>query len=251
LVTGEEILTLTDFTLGGPLSVVWERRYKSSSREEIGLGVGWTHPFAESLRLTSDGDLEYQTAEARLIRLPDPAVGGRGVNRIEKLSVERVTESSYRIHDNERGPIRVFESYGAGLPLRLRELRDTSGNALKLSYQFGRLHRLEADHGTRWELDYDIQGRILRVREITTRGKDSVRVHYEYDAQGDLISASDGTGHREQYAYQNHLIACRTLKSGYRFHFEWDERTAKARCLRNWGDAIEGLPTYDYRFELK
>ncbi|MCF5071307.1 type IV secretion protein Rhs, partial [Pseudomonas syringae] len=55
MVTGEELLTLTDGTLDGVLPFAFTRLYRSSAAEiDAGLGFGWSHSLAH--RLDIDGD---------------------------------------------------------------------------------------------------------------------------------------------------------------------------------------------------
>ncbi|MFL1559589.1 DUF6531 domain-containing protein, partial [Pseudomonas sp. O11] len=55
MVTGEELLTLTDGALDGILPFEWTRLYRTSAVEvDCGLGFGWSHSLAQ--RLVVDGD---------------------------------------------------------------------------------------------------------------------------------------------------------------------------------------------------
>ena len=84
----------------------------------------------------------------------------------------------------------------------------------------------------------------------TAAGHQQTLAQYQYDNNYDLIAATDAKGNSEQYSYNHHLIKKRTLKSGYSYHFLWDGNTNKARCVRNWGDNINGQPTYDYQLQM-
>ena len=54
LVTGEELLMLTDVTLDGPVPLTWTRTYRTTNPDDIGLGHGWTHSLSEWLVIDSD-----------------------------------------------------------------------------------------------------------------------------------------------------------------------------------------------------
>ncbi|MCF5311486.1 type IV secretion protein Rhs, partial [Pseudomonas lurida] len=55
MVTGEELLTLTDGTLDGILPFEWTRLYRTSAVEvDCGLGFGWSHSLAHRLGVSGD-----------------------------------------------------------------------------------------------------------------------------------------------------------------------------------------------------
>ncbi|MFC6339727.1 DUF6531 domain-containing protein, partial [Pseudomonas karstica] len=55
MVTGEELLTLTDGELDGVLPFAWTRLYRTSAVEiDCGLGFGWSHSLAHRLSVNGD-----------------------------------------------------------------------------------------------------------------------------------------------------------------------------------------------------
>ncbi|NVZ48674.1 hypothetical protein HX780_30750, partial [Pseudomonas tolaasii] len=55
MVTGEELLTLTDGTLDGILPFEWTRLYRTSAVDiDCGLGFGWSHSLAHRLVVAGD-----------------------------------------------------------------------------------------------------------------------------------------------------------------------------------------------------
>ncbi len=55
MVTGEELLTLTDGVLDGILPFEWTRLYRTSAVEvDVGLGFGWSHSLAQRLSVSGD-----------------------------------------------------------------------------------------------------------------------------------------------------------------------------------------------------
>ncbi|WP_336357194.1 DUF6531 domain-containing protein, partial [Pseudomonas granadensis] len=73
MVTGEELLTLTDAVLDGVLPFEFSRLYRSSAVEiDIGLGFGWSHSLAH--RLEFEGDfVVWVDHENRRMRFPLPS----------------------------------------------------------------------------------------------------------------------------------------------------------------------------------
>ena len=245
--TGEELLTREDFVWQGPLTLAWTRFYRTSqSGTELQLGHGWITPLDEWIEPADDGGLTYHDHEGRRIRLPLPKVGEHGVNTAERL---RVTRSAQHVRVRpQRGPDRLFRltARRSGLQAwigvdghRIDLVRDEHGLVVALHGSWGAgmiVHRQGA--------------RILGLSPArrTPLGSQSAGmpvVRYFYDGHGDLVRALDRLDQGEHYAYDGHLLARRTLPSGFNFHFEWDGAGPHARCVRNWGD--QGI--YDYRFE--
>ncbi|OZG69914.1 hypothetical protein BTA51_28725, partial [Hahella sp. CCB-MM4] len=249
LVTGEEILTLTDFTLNGPCPLTWERKYKSSHRDDIGLGHGWTHSFAEKLVYTDSGTLVYHTAEARLVQFILPEPGTSVTHHSEQLTLTCHEPHHFSLRSSSgTGVIRYF-GHREGQQVHLSAVRNAFDSGVSLKYdEQHRLTEIVADHGARWTLSYR-GAHIIKVDWHSPEGESQTQVRYHYDEQNDLIQAGDANDKAEHYAYRNHQIARRTLKSGYRFYFTWSDNTPAARCLRNWGDHVQGVPTYDYTFD--
>ncbi|MCD7039563.1 DUF6531 domain-containing protein, partial [Pseudomonas sp. MAFF 311096] len=74
MVTGEELLTLTDGTLDGVLPFEWTRLYRTSAVEvDCGLGFGWSHSLAHRLAVSGDS-VVWTDHENRSTTLPLPTV---------------------------------------------------------------------------------------------------------------------------------------------------------------------------------
>lgn len=250
LLTGEEMLTLEDFTLPGPLTLSWSRTYKSSNPDNCGLGYGWTHSFSEHLEIKSNR-VDFHTNEARIVSFPLPAVGSSSVNRFEKLSIHRTRDNCFEIAstDAELKITKHFERLETTSQLAPTRIEDSYGNHFILTYQGNRLDRIEAQYGEFWQLEYNDQNTLASVHRVFEDGSSKTLVEYHYNNHNDLTKAFDANGNYERYAYRNHLIAQRKLKSGYKLHFKWDSTDHHARCLEQYGDKINGQATYHYRFK--
>ncbi|WP_339472494.1 DUF6531 domain-containing protein, partial [Pseudomonas sp. EL_65y_Pfl1_R83] len=74
MVTGEELLTLTDGALDGILPFEWTRLYRTSAVEvDCGLGFGWSHSLAHRLAVSGDS-VVWTDHENRSTTLPLPSV---------------------------------------------------------------------------------------------------------------------------------------------------------------------------------
>ena len=246
MVTGEELLSQIDFEIPGPLPLVWRRFYRSGQNRDRGLGHGWTYPGSE--RLTVNGrTAHYEDGEGRSVAISVPAVGGEATeNLLERMSLRADADGRYRL-TVEGEPERVFaREQGTGY-YRMVERRDRNGNGWSFHYEGARLLSIRSSWGTELALVHGSGGRITAVLRVDQDGQPSLPplVRYQYDHNGDLISATDRAGASERFVYRNHVFIQRTLKSGFSYYFEWDRYDIHGRCLRQWGD--DGI--YDYRFE--
>lgn len=261
MISGEELLALTDCSLPGPVPFVWTRTYRSSHTRDTGLGCGWTHTGSERLELHSQ-QVMYHDSDGRTVPFRLPKVHQRSRYVPEGLTLDRISEDAF-ILQQEGHPLRVFTRVGdRSSYLRLTQLRHASyvpsstvlgvkktesGFVINLHYnEHNQLTQLQGNWGKSLLLSRDREGRIARVElKDSASGARKTLAEYDYGAQGDLIAQRNANGVGEQYEYRNHLIQKRTLVTGFNFYFEWDAEDSGARCIRQWGD--RGI--YEYRFE--
>ena len=245
--TGEELLTLEDFKWEGPLTLHWKRFYRTSqSGIDLQLGHGWLTPLDEWIEVNAAGGVTYHDREGRRIALPLPVDGGQGANIAEQLRIHRVG-NDVRLNPKS-GPDRLFRLGPGRCPLRAWQGPD--GHRIDLVHgSSGVVESLRTSWGRALVIVREA-GRIAHISPaaITPGGlriSGAPLVRYAYDGAGDLVAAFDRLDQGERYAWSRHLLARRTLATGFSFHFEWDSDGPGARCVRNWGD--NGI--YDYRFE--
>jgi len=247
LITGEELLEQEDFTLPGLIPLSWKRLYRTSNPRNRGLGHGWTFPTCETLQIGNDAIL-YNDAEGRQIELPVPEIGQFTTNSAEGLFLHRDWHTVFYLKQPGQ-PDKLFIGKDT---LKLAALIDTVGNRWDCFYneQNQQIERLEASWGAVLEFQNSDKGLIQSIRERTSEGHKTL-ARYHYSPEQDLIAIEDAGGDAERFAYQNHIITQRTLRTGFNFYFQWDQLTPQARCLRQWGDATQpgADATYDYRFE--
>ncbi|BBM02228.1 RHS repeat-associated core domain-containing protein [Microbulbifer sp. GL-2] len=255
LKTGEERLTLVDAVLDGPLPLTVARTYRSSNSKDFGLGHGWTHTLGEKLVWRPGKAVQFHDAEGRVISLPAPGDSGRSHNVVEQLSLTRINDDHWIVtpYGAPKGVQKHFKATGDKGSLRLAEIRDGYGNYYLFHYVDERLICIESSIGEALHISpppgQANSQHIGELKKETRDGHIKVLANYEYSDEGDLIKATDADGHSEQYQYRQHVIKQRTLKTGYRFHFEWDAEGPSARCVRQWGDPIDGQATYNYQFD--
>ncbi|CAM2063905.1 DUF1308 domain-containing protein [Sulfidibacter corallicola] len=244
VVTGEELLQHKDFVLRGTLPFVWERTYRTGHDADFGMGHGWSYPGVERIDLHGE-EAVLRDEEGRQIFFPEPEVGETVYQAIDKLFLRREDRDTLVLEADQK-PTKVFKAVDDGFTLS--EIRDMHDNVVRFHRgQGGRLARIETSSGRAVALVWDQNGHISHIAPADVQGKigDEPLAVYRYDAQADMIEAVDRLGHSEQYGYRNHILVQRTLKTGFRYFFEWDRYDTEARCTRNWGD--DGK--YDYRFD--
>ncbi|MBU0784401.1 MAG: glycohydrolase toxin TNT-related protein [Gammaproteobacteria bacterium] len=268
MINGEELLQLVDCTMAGTVGLNWQRTYRSSLAEQgfnTGLGAGWAHPLAQHLQVQADS-LNYIDEEGRTVYFKPLKVGQRCTNTSEFLTLARTGDKAYRLQaSNGLGLAWHFESHQDNAnTCHLVRMEDAFGNALCIDYLDAKPTRIHTSQGT-WVLGYNEQGLIAQVaqlaqgvsaEEVANEAADLlglnqlVLVQYRYNELGQLVGATDAAGFEEKYTFNaRNVLVQRTLKSGYNIYFEWELAGEHSRCTRQWGDPIDGKPTYHYRFE--
>ena len=262
MITGEELLSLDDFILPGPVPFLWQRVYRSSNPHDIGLGTGWTHTGSERL-LLHDTTIDYIDNEGRHIPFKRPTLKQRSRQLSENLALDWDTPQQFSLHQTGQ-PSKIF-THLSGNHYRLSQIRhkayipryqysngewdDAQGYALDFHYNTqGQLTRIQGNLGRGLVFDLDTHVHITAIFQLDAHRQRLTPALAEYDhAQGDLIAQRNANGHGERYAYINHIITQRTLASGFNFHFEWDQHTPQGRCQRQWGD--HNIYDYTFRWE--
>lgn len=269
MITGEELLELTDFSLPGPFPFEFKRVYRTGHNRDKGLGHGWSCLYL--VRLVIDNtQVVFEDAEGRFVRFEKPAPGARCIQTAEKMIL--TCSPNHKTTDNPPNPVDVTQDrfdyqlqlkdgnvltfIGYGAIKKLFEVEDKRYNKHLLFYdKKGRLEKIVDSTERVLLLRYTNENRLADIRlekqtaplgENNKNGeKAAILTAYQYDEHGNLIKAQDALEQSEQYRYRNHLIIERTLKTGYKVYWQWDRYDINGRCLRQWGD--QGR--YDYHFE--
>ncbi|WP_083207144.1 RHS repeat-associated core domain-containing protein [Pseudomonas sp. 24 R 17] len=238
MVTGEELLTLTDGALDGILPFEWTRLYRTSAVEvDCGLGFGWSHSLAH--RVTVSGDsVVWTDHENRSTTLPLPSVSRPAITNslaeaaiyLGSLPDELVLAQASRFYHFRDG---VLTAISDAYDNRLRIFRNYLGQIERLDNGVGRSLFLRYASGRIVAVDYQIEravddGPFVWVTEQNV-------VSYAYDAAGRLVSATNAVGESEVYRYDDqHVILERGLAGGASFFWEWERSGKAARCVRHW-----------------
>jgi RHS repeat-associated protein len=232
--TGKVFTEQSDFEIAGPLPLVWERTWYSTSTYRGPLGHGWHHAYDVCLHVT-DEVLLLRTTDGRHLALPPLDDGDEFFERREKLTLSR-TGDEYRIEGSD-GLVYVFG--GLGQERRPVCVEDALGNRIALLYDStGRFTGIIDSGGRSFALQYARDGLLQQIEgpHPDDPGRKVVLARYEYDPDGNLIFAHDALGQTSRYEYKGHLLSREVNRNGLAFHFEYDGKDERARCIRTWGD---------------
>ncbi|RDS88791.1 type IV secretion protein Rhs, partial [Pseudomonas fluorescens] len=154
MVTGEELLTLTDGTLDGILPFEWTRLYRTSAVEvDGGLGFGWSHSLAHRLVVSGDS-VVWTDHENRSIEFPLPTVARPAItNSLAEAAIylgsspdELVLAQASRFYHFRDGVlVSISDAYDNRLRIsrdylgRIERLDNGVGRSLFLRYAFGHI----------------------------------------------------------------------------------------------------------------
>ena len=247
MVTGEELLTLTDGQLDGLLPFEWTRLYRTSAVEiDCGLGYGWSHALAHRLEI-SDDEVIWTDHENRSTPFPLPSEQRPAItNSLSRAAIFLGDDPSelvlaqagkrpsfYHFRFNSKGTtlIAISDSYGNRLHVtrdihgRIKRLDNGAGRALLLRYD--RKHIIAVDYQQFLPAD-NLEDAWNTVQTLVT---------YSYDAQHRLIEAKNAAGEAERYRYNDqHVILERQLAGGAAFYWEWENEGKLSRCTRHWAN---------------
>ncbi|MFL1526915.1 RHS repeat-associated core domain-containing protein [Pseudomonas sp. O230] len=241
MVTGEELLTLTDGLLDGLLPFDFTRLYRTSAAEiDCGLGFGWSHSLAH--RLEIDGDtVTWIDHENRRTTFPLPSFERPAIHNSLSRAAIFLGDDPEELILAQAGDDTRFYHFRNG---RLTAISDGYDNRLRITHdRRDRLQRLDNGAGRALLLRYDRAHLIAvdyqRFVPADTLGESWVTeqtlVHYRYDERARLIEASNAAGESERYDYDDrHVILQRQLAGGASFFWEWERSGKAARCVRHW-----------------
>ncbi|WP_016705038.1 RHS repeat-associated core domain-containing protein [Pseudomonas chlororaphis] len=247
MVTGEELLTLTDGELDGLLPLEWTRLYRTSAAEiDNRLGFGWSHSLSHRLQLDDEGVL-WTDSENRRTRFPMPTEQRPAITNSLAEAAIFLGDTPGELVLTQAGQSSRFYHFRAG---RLTTISDAYDNQLHISYDLvDRIQRIDNGAGRCLFLRYD-DSHIAAVDyqqrrpEYDERGERQepwltvqTLVSYQYNARNQLISATNAVGEIERYRYdEQHVIQERQLAGGASFYWDWEREGKAARCIRQWSN---------------
>ncbi|MFJ5239688.1 DUF6531 domain-containing protein, partial [Pseudomonas neuropathica] len=153
MVTGEELLTLTDAVLDGVLPFEFTRLYRSSAAEiDVGLGFGWSHSLAHRLEFAGD-EVVWVDHENRRTRFPLPSIERPAIHNSLSRAAIFLGDEPEELILALAGDTARFYHFRAG---RLTAISDAYGNRLTVQRdRSDRVQRLDNGAGRSLLLRYE------------------------------------------------------------------------------------------------
>ncbi|MFG6207929.1 RHS repeat-associated core domain-containing protein [Pseudomonas retamae] len=245
MVTGEELLTITDGELGGLLPFTWTRLYRTSAAEiDCGLGYGWSHALAQRVDINGD-EVVWTDHENRVTTFPLPSeqrpaitnslseaaifIGGDPSELVLTQADERKQFYHFRFNSKGATLIAISDNYDN----RVHITRDIHGRIKRVDNGAGRALLVRYDRKHIIAIDYQqfVPADTLEDAWSTVQ----TLVTYTYDAQQRLTNATNAAGESERYTYnEQNVILERQLAGGASFYWEWEKEGKSARCIHHW-----------------
>ncbi|MFW5825001.1 MAG: DUF6531 domain-containing protein, partial [Marinobacter sp.] len=249
--TGEEVLTIGDFTVAGPMPLTWQRRYRSGNCErDLGFGGGWSVDCLRYIWQEEEG-IRVLDHQGRVVRFQPLQPGEMGWQVSAGMRLEYRRDSRMVLTEKD-GTAWVLATHDNHLwqPVSVQNLR---GQQWRFRYdQHHRLDRIEVAPQRHLQLTWGkaTSGDRARLQQvILCQGEHrAVLARFEYSEQGDLAASHSHHG-QERYQYQGHLLVRRELPTGYGFTFRWQGQGPGARCLHSRGDDGHHEFHFDYQPE--
>jgi RHS repeat-associated protein len=239
IATGVVVTSLTDFRLPGPIPLIWERNWKSTSRYEGPFGYGWHSNYDLALAYEEDA-VVVRMEDGRPVIFPPVEVGNNFANPFENMTLFR-EENAYLLRD-ESNLYHRFEIKSKILKndvLPLKSIETKAGHKIQFLYNNkNHLANIIDSGGRKLGVTCDSKGRITKIEapHPEKKGETFTLVSYKYDDLGNLIESKDALNSPFLYEYKSHLLVKETNRNGLSFYFEYDGEDDKARCIHTWGD---------------
>ncbi|WP_172979363.1 RHS repeat-associated core domain-containing protein [Pseudomonas kitaguniensis] len=245
MVTGEELLTLTDGELDGLLPFNWTRLYRTSAAEiDCGLGYGWSHALAQRVDIKGD-EVIWTDHENRVTTFPLPSVQRPAItNSLSEAAIFLGDDASELILTQAGETPQFYHFRYDNKGAALIAISDKYQNRLHITRDLqGRIKRVDNGAGRALLIRYNLK-HIVGIDYQQFLPADNLEdcwnniqtlVTYRYDAQHRLIEAKNAAGEAERYAYNDqHVILERQLAGGASFYWEWENQGKSARCIHHW-----------------
>ncbi|WP_260262113.1 RHS repeat-associated core domain-containing protein [Vibrio intestinalis] len=250
MVTGEELLSITDGHLPGLIAFDWQRFYRTSSVDRKSeLGYGWSHALSHSLTITNDSVI-WQDQENKTTTFPKPSKVKPIITNTLAKSAIYLSENSEIVIQDTNGHFYYFDVLGeVG---QLKRVEDKYGHKYTLERnKFTQvIESVTSQSGLRFKFSY--AGELIRKVDLyhhkeVDGAKQWVFIHtqatYEYNASQQLIRATNANGDSETYTYDQHnVIQSRQLAGGVVFSWEWQGEAKQARAIRQF-DSLGNVDT--------
>ena len=244
--TGRVYHNSTDFSLPGPIPLVWERTYYSDAEVAGPLGYNWHHSYNLGLYDMGNGYFTLRLADGRETVLPELGIGELHYNRREQLLWQK-DEAGYYLTDTDKLIYRFNGPQNREGYRTLSAIANKQGFTILFRYnRHGDLQQIIDSSNRIVAVENDALGRITRI--YTCCKKEEINlIRYAYDTPGNMVQTTDALGSSKHFYYEDHLLVKLTSQSGFSFYWEYEGNGDDARCIHTWGDG--GVLEYWTQYE--
>lgn len=245
--TGSVYHTNTDFELPGPIPIVWKRTYYSDATVDGPLGYNWHHSYNLGIHPLGGEAFLFRHSDGRESALPLLKPGETYFDRKEQLWWT-LDKTGYLLTDMSGLQYRFAGPENRFGYRMISSISTKDGFKIQFNYaSSGRLAEIISSRGETLKVDTDDLGRVLCV-SMHQGGEEVKLVRYRYDDKGDMVETIDPLDVSKHFVYgDGHLLVQLTNQSGMSFHWEYEGKGEKARCIHTWGDG----GVMEYFFEYK
>ena len=238
--SGKVFTDRVDFEMPGPLPLVWERTWYSTSNYKGPIGHGWHHSYDMGLYVDDlEGFVVLRMPDGRGIVFPSLKEGESHFNRNDKYELLR-DKKGYYIKDKSLNAYRFEGKSDLDPKLSLlTSIQNKAGYGNTFQYNSsGHLNGMQDSAGRKYKVLTDSEGKILEiaVEDNSRIDKWLKLIRYSYDADGNMTAATDALNQSQKFYYKDHLLVKETDRNGLSFYFEYDGFNSDARCIHTWGD---------------
>lgn len=281
MVTGEELLTLTDTTLKGVMPFQWQRYYRTSAVEQEGvLGHGWSHSLEHRLWVTN-GQVYWRDHESRTNRFSVPTANKPAIVNFNAGTIIYLGETPTP-SEQAQGVIAEYivcqpdqpfyhfrivrsaddENKATGY---LVSLSDKYNNRLSVRYDsHSRISKLETQHNTALRFSYqrmDVEAghkTVSRDRLVSVEFETNVNylaepnrtslARYHYNDAGQLTIVENAVGECEYYGYDaDHVLTSRQFGGGLKIQWQWQGKGKHVKAQ----SCSSKAPAFRVKFQWK
>ncbi|HJT74226.1 MAG TPA: DUF6531 domain-containing protein, partial [Chitinophaga sp.] len=226
--SGRMMVNAEDFTLPGPIPLVWKRFYDTTSEYEGPLGYGWHHQYDWELEvLPEEGLILLRMEEGRYMAVPIPPFGQSYFDREERITVFQDEKGfAAEVHDKH-----LIYRFAGAQQQKLVKIENRSGHYILFNYKQGLLNSVKDSAGRLLQVTNDNLGRI---ESIALAGGDEyiLLTSYTYSKENDLTATTGAMGKSTVMEYHRHRMTAKTDRNGVTFYWEYDQQ---GRCVHTWG----------------
>ncbi len=246
---GNLSLASTDFSVPARVQpIAFQRFYSSNNSGSLNeMGVGWSHSYSSSLRITSCGEIVISGGTGggnRFVEdkdgnlVPQKGYHGSLVANHAERTFDFYAKDGTRYHYKNNGRVSWDLEY----------IEDTNNNKIKLNYDshtvdIAKLISVEDSAGRMMTFTYAKKqitlGTKLKRVELLSQVSfaDKISVSFSYDNYGNLLSANRSGGRIESYSYSidsrrplsRHKLSHYTDPGGYEHHYVYNENPVSVK----------------------